>query len=72
MKVQKTLGQIAAELEELKKLRDREAQMLANCLSTKREEHLKTFLNEYKHYNKLIKYYSNIKVEFEDKYEGDE
>lgn len=68
MKVKKTLGEISAELEELKKLRDQEAMSVAGCMSTKREDLAKTFLKDYKHYNKLIDYYSKIKVEYEDKY----
>jgi len=71
MKVKKTLCQIMKEIDELKELKEFTARMVANSL-IKENGHHNELAEEYRHYDKYLKYLYKIEVEYEDKYETEE
>lgn len=73
MLVKKTLHQIYEELTELRRVRDINATVVTQALAGKRGiEWIKTPLDDYRHFDEVIKYLSQIEVEYEDKYSTEE
>ncbi|MGG0308235.1 hypothetical protein ABEY43_06085 [Priestia megaterium] len=71
MKVKKTLHQVFEEIKELREHKDLTARMVASSL-IREDGHHNSLVEEYKHYDELLRYLSKIEVEYEDKYETEE
>ncbi|MEM4994866.1 hypothetical protein WKH56_20090 [Priestia sp. SB1] len=72
MKVKKTLHEIYMEITELRRMRDQTGSLVTRALIEKNEKSVNHFSDEYKHFDEVLKYLSQIEVEYEDKYETDE
>jgi RNase H-fold protein (predicted Holliday junction resolvase) len=68
MKVRKSLGEIVNEIAEIKRMREMSAHMVAVHVS-KESNHLQRSIEDFQHFDKLLKYLQEIEVEYEDEYE---
>lgn len=66
MKVSRTIGQMYLEIQELKKMRDSAEKSIARYASMGREDLLPDAIEEYRHFDKLIDYYWQKEIEFDD------
>lgn len=68
MKVSMTLHEIYTKLKYLREQRDNYARIIADCLAENEENEANHFVEKFKHINDVIEYYSQIDVEFDNKF----
>lgn len=63
-----TLHEVYTKLKELRERRDIYGRMIAESVTEDDDHGVRSFKGKYKHIEKVIEYYSQIEVEFENKY----
>lgn len=72
MLVKRTLHEIHSDFNDLKELRSQTGRMLGDAIIGGRKRLVDKAIDEYRQLDDMIKYMSNIEVEYEDKYEAAE
>ena len=69
MKTKMTLHEVYMKLTELRERRNIYSRLITECLIDENEDSVERYTEKYQRLNEMIDYYSEIEVEFENKYQ---